>query len=277
MTTTNQALQRVNEPNCLRGFSNLLRKENRAWWNTPRWWINALLWPAILGGLASIMLFALPSLVATEQVDEVVAAGGPVAYGIQIGISVFFRMGSVTLALGAVVLSQDLLLEEQQSGVTEWLLAKPVARRAYVLAKLAASALAILVLLVGLPSLSMYLLLSIRAGGPYAVLPFLKGIGVLAVHTLFYLVLTLMLGTFFKNRTAILGIAIGSALGGSMIGGFIKPLLWITPWILGNSTELMVMGQSVAPEMMAYPLAATVIWCLIFTLVALAKFERTEF
>ena len=275
--SANLELQRVNEWSGLRGFGNLFRKENRGWWRTRRWWTNAVLWPAMLGGLASIMLFMLPAMIAAEQAEEVAAAGGPVAYGLQIGISVFFRMGSVALAMGAIVLSQDLLLDEQQSGVTEWLLAKPVARRAYVLAKLAASALAILLLLVGLPSILMYLLLSIRIGAPYAVLPLLKGVGVLAVHTLFYLTLTLMLGTFFKSRTPILGIAIGSAIGGTMIGGFIQPLLLVTPWILGTSTELLVMGQPLTPDMMAYPLTATALWCVVFTLVAVLRFEKTEF
>jgi len=275
--SANLELQRVNEWSGLRGFSNLLHKENSGWWHTRRWWINALLWPAMLGGLVSIMFFMLPAMVVSEEVDEVIAAGGPIAYGIQIGISIFFRMGSMALALGGVVLSQDLMLDEHQSGVTEWLLAKPVARRAYVLAKLAASGFAILILLVGLPSLLIYLLLSVRVGAPYEVLPFLKGIGVLAVHTLFYLTLTLMLSTFFKSRTLILGIGIGSAIGGSMIGGFIKPLLLITPWILGTSTELLVIGQTVTSDMMAYPLIATALWCLFFTIMAVLRFEKIEF
>jgi ABC-type transport system involved in multi-copper enzyme maturation permease subunit len=275
--SVNLELQRVNEWSKLRGFHNLFRKENRAWWGTRRWWINALLWPAILGGLVSIMLFVMPAMVAADDIEEVIAAGGPIAYGIQIGVSVFFRMGSMALAVGAVILSQDLLLDEQQSGVTEWLLAKPVARRAYVLAKLAASALAILILLVGLPSLLTYVLLSVRVGALYDWLAFIKGCGVLAVHTLFYLTLTLMLGTFFHHRAAIMGVALGSAIGGSMIGGFVRPLLTITPWILGSSTELVVMGKTAPPEMMLYPLMATAFWCVTFTIMAVVRFEKVEF
>lgn len=275
--STNLDLQPVNEWSPLRGFGNLVRKENRSWWSTRRWVINAFLWPALLGGLVGIMLFALPALTAGQEVDEVIAAGGPIAYGIQIGISIYFRMGSMALALGAIVLSQDLLLDEHQTGVTEWLLAKPVARRSYVLAKLAASAVAILVLLVGLPSLLIYLMLSLRLGVPFTLMPFLKGVGVLAVHTLFYLTLTLMLGTFFNNRMPILGIAMGSAIGGSMIGGFIKPLLLITPWILSSTTELLVMGQTLTPELVLYPLIATAVWCLVFTIGAVLRFETTEF
>ena len=273
----NLELQRVNEWSQLSGFRNLFRKENRAWWSTRRWWINALLWSAILGGLVSIMLFVLPNMTAAQDADEVIAAGGPIAYGIQIGISVFFRMGSVAMAIGAIVLSQDLLLDEQQTGVTEWLLSKPVSRRSYILAKLAAASLAVLILLVALTSLLTYLLLSMRAGELYAWAPYLKGIGVLAMHTLFYLTLTLMLGTFFKSRAPILGIALGSAIGGNMIGGFIKPLLTITPWILGSSTELVVMGKAAPPEMMLYPLIATALWCVIFAIFALVRFDKMEF
>lgn len=275
--SANLDFQHVQEWPALRGFANLFHKENRAWWATRRWWLNALLWPAMLGGLVSIMLFALPVMVAGEQAEEVIAAGGPVAYGIQIGISIFFRVGNVALALGAIVLSQDLLLDEHQSGVTEWLLAKPVARRAYLLAKLAASSLAILMLLVALPALVMYLLLSVRVGAPYPWLPFLKGIAVLAVHTLFYLNLTLMLGTFFKSRTPILAIGLVSAVGGMGIGGIFRPLLSVTPWILGSSTELLVMGQTVPSEMMLYPLTATILWCLVFVAAALMRFEKAEF
>lgn len=275
--STNVNLQRVDEWSKFRGFANLFRKENGAWWGTRRWWINALLWPGMLGGLVSVMLFMLPAMTAVQNPDEVAAAGGPIEYATQLGIAVFFRMGSMALALGAIVLSQDLFLDEKQSGVTEWLLAKPVARRSYVLAKVAASILAILVLLVALPAVVMYLLLYVRLGAPYDLVLFLKGTGILAVHTFFYLTLTMMLGTFFSSRIPILGVALGIAMGGSVIGGIIKPLLSITPWILGNTTELVVMGKATTSEMVIFPLIATILWCFIFIFVAVFRFEKTQF
>jgi len=264
----NLELQRVNEWGGLRGFANLFRKENRAWWGTRRWWINALLWTVLLGGLTeAIMLFA-PS-------DE--ANRATTAEVIQAGAVIFFEFGCTVLAIGTVILAQDLIIGEKQSGVVEWLLSKPVVRRSYILAKLAANALPVLVLLVGLPCVMVYGMLSLFIGALFPFAPFLSAVGIMTLHTLFYLTLTLMLGTIFNNRGPILGIALGSVLGGGMLGGFIKPLFYVTPWMLPKVASGTATGQAIPAEMGLAPLIATVLWSLGFLLVALWKFEKTEY
>lgn len=275
--TADLELQRVDEWRELRGFANLFRKENRAWWSTSRWWVNALLWPGMLGGLVVLMLFMLPSVAEATGDPAVAAAGGPLLFGLQMARTIFFEMGSMALAFGAIVLSQDLILEEKYSGVTEWLLAKPVARRSYILAKLAASILAILVLLIALPALVVYLMYFARLGSPYPLLPFLSGVGIMTVHTLFYLTLTIMLGTIFNGRAPILGIAIGSVMGGSFISGIIRPLIYVMPWSLGKIASLAAEGQSVPADFLWSPLIASLVWSVVFSIVALAKFEKMEF
>jgi ABC-type transport system involved in multi-copper enzyme maturation permease subunit len=277
MTTTNNALQRFNQLGGLRGFSNLLRKENRAWWNTRSLWINALLWPAMLAGLVSVMLFMLPGVAEATGDPSVAAAGGPIPFAMQMGRTVFFEMGTLALALGVIVLSQDLIVDEKQSGITEWLLTKPVARRSYVLAKLAAAALAVFALLIFLPALVSYLLLTARTGTPFPLIPFLSGVGIMVVHTFFYLTLTLMLGTLLSNRAPILGIALGSVIGGTLVGGLLRPLLYVTPWVLAKVSSLVADNQPVPAGMLWAPLAASLLWSLIFIIVALVKFEKTEF
>jgi ABC-2 type transport system permease protein len=52
---------------------------------------------------------------------------------------------------------------------------------------------------------------------PPALLPFLAGLGLLALHLLFYLTLTLMLGTIFQDRTAVMGITIGLLFGAQLV------------------------------------------------------------
>ncbi len=272
----NLELQRVNEWGGLRGFANLFRKENRAWWGTRRWWINALLWTVLLGGLTAIMLFASGEEVNEATAAEITQAGGLLAYILLLGLNIFFQFGVPVLAIGTVILAQDLIIGEKQSGVAEWLLSKPVTRRAYVLAKVAANALAVFALLVGLPSVVAYGMLSLRMGAPFPLAPFLSAVGIMAVHTLFYLTLTLMLGTIFNSRGPILGIALGSVLGGGILGGFIKPLFYVTPWMLPKVALLAATGQAIPAEMGIAPLVATILWSVVFIFVAFAKFEKME-
>lgn len=275
--SANLNLQKVNEWERLRGFSNLFGKENRAWWGTRRWWINSLLWTTLLCGLTAILLFA-PSEEANEaSAAEIAQAGGLIAYIMSLGLSVFFEFGGPMLAIGTVILAQDLIIGEKQSGVAEWLLSKPVVRRSYVLAKFAANTLPVLVLLVGLPSALVYGMLSLRTGTLYPLAPFLSAIGIMAVHTLFYLTFTLMLGTIFNNRAPILGIALGSVLGGGLLGGFIKPLFYVTPWMLPKVAWLTATGQAISTDMGIASLAATALWIAAFIFMALSKFEKMEF
>ena len=275
--TANLDLQKVNEWESLRGFSNLVSKENRAWWGTRRWWINALLWTVILGGLTAIMVFLPNEEVIQATEAEVSLAGGLMAYTLAVGLNVFFEFGGPMLAIGTVILAQDMIIGEKQNGVVEWLLSKPVSRHAYVLAKVAANALPVLVLLVGLPSALVYGILSLRMGAPFPLALFLSAVGALTLHTLFYLSLTLMLGTIFNSRGPILGIAIGSILGGGLLGSFIKPLFYVTPWMLPKVAWWTATGQAISPELRIAALAATALWSVVFTIVALVKIEKMEF
>jgi ABC-2 type transport system permease protein len=274
---TNLEFQRAGGSGVLRGFGNLYRKEHRAWWGTRRWWLNALLWTVLLCGLTAIMLFVPNEEVAEASAADIAQAGGELAYTIAVGMNVFFQFGVSVLGIGTIVLAQDLIVGERHSGVAEWLLSKPVSRRAYILAKLAAGVVGVLVLLVGLPSTVTYGIVSLRWGSPYPLGPFAASVGITAVHTLFYLTLTLMLGTFFTARAPILGISLGSLLGGGILGNLINPLTYVTPWTLAEFAWLTSTRQAAASETGVAALIATGLWCVVFTLVALARFEKTEY
>jgi ABC-2 type transport system permease protein len=275
--TANAELHKARDGQGLRGFSNLFGKESRAWWATHRWWVNALLWTGVLCGLTAIMLFLPNEEILEASAAEVALAGGETAYTLWIGLNVFFEFGVSMLAIGTVVLSQDLIIGERHSGVAEWLLSKPVRRHAYIWAKVTANALPVLLLLVALPSTVTYGIISLRMGAPFPMAPFLSGVGIMALNTWFYLTLTLMLGTLFNSRGPILGIALGSILGGGLLGGFIEPLFWITPWMLPKVAWLTATGQALAPEMRLSALVATAVWSVAFIVVALIKFEKTEY
>jgi ABC-2 type transport system permease protein len=274
---SNLGFQKVNEWEKLRGFANLFAKENQTWWDTRRWWINFLLWTVLICGLTGIMLFIPNEEVYEASEAQIAQAGGLVAYILSLGINVFFEFGISILAIWTVVLSQDLIIAEKQNGIAEWLLSKPIVRRSYVLAKFAANAIPVLVLLVGLPSALVYGMLSLRMGSPFPLAPFLSAVGLMTAHTLFYLTLTLMLGTLFNNRGPILGIAMASVLGGGLLGGFIKPLFYITPWIMPKAAWITAAGQILPTDTVAASLVTTILWIVVFLVAALVKFEKMEY
>lgn len=275
--TTNSIMRRVNELAAMRGFRNLLRKENQSWWGTRRWWINALLWTGMLSGLAAVMLFVLPALAEASGDPSVAALGGPLTFAMEMGRSVFFEFGTLAIAIGVIVLTQDAIVEEKQLGLTEWLLAKPVTRRAYILAKLVAALTGVLVLLVLLPALVTYGLFCLRLGQAFPLPAFLLGTGILALHSVYYLCFTLMLGTIFSSRSPIMGLAVGMLLGGNLLASLVKPLMFFTPWVMGKISSLAVGGQPIPDGLLWPPLAATLLWSVGFILVALRRFEKTEF
>ena len=275
--SANLDFQKVNEWGGLRGFSNLFRKDSRVWWGTHRWWINALLWTVLLCGMMAIMLFVSNEEVKNASASEIAHAGGLITYILLLGLNVFFEFGVPVLAIGTIILVQGLIIDEKQNGVAEWLLSKPVTRCAYVLAKVSANALGVFLLLVGLPSVVAFGMLSLYMDALFPLAPFLPAVGIMALHTFFYLTLTLMLGTIFNNRGPILGIALGFLLGGGLLGSLFEPLFYITPWMLPKIALLTASAQAIPVEPGIAPLIATALWSVVFIFVALAKFEKMEF
>ena len=275
--TVNSELQRVKEWAPMRGFSNMLFKENYAWWGTRRWWVNAVVWVAIICSLVAFMLFVLPGQAAANNDPAIAEMGGPLAMGQYMGLTIFFQVGVLAIGIGTIILCQDLIAYERQTGLIDWLLAKPLSRHAYILAKLTATLIAVLVLLIGGPALVTCGLFYLRMGLDFPLLPFLQGIGVLVIHTLFYLCLTLMLGTFFTKRTPIMGIAVSTLVGGNILAGFISPCLYVTPWGLGRVSLALAASEPVPPALLWSPLIASLVLSVVFISVALVKFQKLEF
>jgi ABC-2 type transport system permease protein len=268
----NAELQRVGLSGWRTGLANLLHRENRAWWGTRRWLVQGLMWALVVDGFAAFMLFAMPPLIKMM--------GAPEMDALSMGAEALFKFGSLALAFGAIILVQDAILGERQMGVTEWILSKPVSRPAYVLSKLLAHGLGILVILVGLPGVLGYGLLSLATGELFPLLPYLVGMVGLAVHTLFYLTLTLMLGVLTVNRRVLLGASLGVLMGGLLIiqglALVVGNLVMLTPWGLGQVLPLAVLGTPL-PISIWLPIGVTAVLTAIFVAVSLTKFERIEF
>lgn len=263
-------LQTVPEDGWRLGFGNFLSKENRSWWGTNRGWVQALIWLVLLGGFVSMVLYIIPNLAAPN--GEPVLEQEPV----QAAVQGFFGVGAMLLAIGITILMQDAVIGEKQTGTAEWVLSKPMSRPAFIMAKLAANTLGILVVMIILPGAGVYALLSLAGGTPYPLISFSAGIVLLALHTFFYLTLALMMGVLVNRREVLLAAALGVLLGGSFVRSFI-PASWLfTPWFLPDIAGLAAMGMDLNVEMLL-PVAATAVWSIVFIAAALWKFQRHEF
>jgi len=268
----NSTFDRVKEPSWRRGFANLLAKENRTWWGTRRWWVQAGLWTVVVNGLMAFLLFAMPVML---QLNEDPADAASYDAVVQ-SVGALFQIGTVALALGAILLSQDQILGERQSGVIEWVLSKPVSRASYFLSKLAADAMAVVVLLVALQSAIAYGLISLANGGLFPLIPFLAAAGGLAVNTLFYLALTLMMSVLTDNRGTLLGVTLGMLFGGLLVGSLMGTYSLFTPWSMTAALPAIAL-QTTLPLPTWLPLCVTVALTLLCIAVALWRFRTMEF
>jgi ABC-type transport system involved in multi-copper enzyme maturation permease subunit len=264
---SNLALTTVKDRRGLNGFGNYFSMGNHRWWGTRRWWIQLVIWFLIMNGIW--LISANPSQNAGASIE----APSKV-------LEVYFAIGAMFPALGVVVLGQDALIPGRQNGTTAWVLSKPVSRPAFILSKLAADGIGILVTMVLVQGLAGYLICRYLLGVAIPVPGFLGAIGLLGLHQMFFLALAYMLGSIFRGRGVVLAIP--------MVFIFtyqLHPILgWIgkfLPWNLvldgpGKTalTSLLVDGLPLAS---VTPIIGTVVLTLVFILVALWRVNREEF
>ncbi len=266
---SNSVLQPATARGWRAGFNNLFRKENRDWWGTRSWLVQAIIWTAILIGILASVLFA-PM--------EDTAAGDKAV----LGLTVFFMVAGAALSIGAIIMGQEEVLDEKRSGTAAWILSKPVSRVAFILAKIAANAIGILVILVLLEGALAYGLIAIVTGRAFPVLPYLGALGVLYLNVMFYFLFSLMFSAATNSRGAAIGIPMAILFGYQFIVGLAPWTLQITPWGLTNAgtgslglavAAAIALGQSYS----ALAIIATLVWCVLFVAIAVWGFNRDEF
>lgn len=265
--TADIKLQDITGDSWRRGLAPLLRRENRNWWATRRGIIQLLLWSLLFNSLLLFALYLLPDMAAAQ------GEAMPGASALVEGQQLFFGLGIILLALGAIVLLQDAYIEEKTSGTAEWVLSKPVSRTAYVLAKLLPNLLGMAVTMLLIPGLIGYFIMWNFAATDFTLSGFLASSGIVALHLFFYITLTLLLGVLFNSRGPLLAVALGSLFGGSLVP--VPEIVQFTPWKLGNVVLLPVMGVPL-PPVATTMLVSTAVWSLLFIVVAIWQFNRQE-
>ena len=257
-----QGLIPVRQRAWLGGFGNMLRKELGQWWGTRTWWVQTLIWVLILNGISTIVALT-EGLPPAELLQEVVQTFLPMSVG--------------AVGMGTVIAAQGLIVGEKQLGTAAWVMSKPASRSAFILAKVVANALGFWVTAIIIPSIIFVITVRTVVPVPLDLAPFLVGVGISALSQLFYLTLTIMLGTFFNSRGPIAGIGIGFVMTGLLLKSFIPMQVMIaTPWPLPDVAGGLALGMEL-PSIWPVPVIATAVWVIIMIAAALWRFEREEF
>jgi ABC-2 type transport system permease protein len=258
----NSAFQMVSERGWRHGLRNLLGNEFERWWGTSRWWRQSLLWAGIVGFMLAAVLLG------GESVEN-----GYLVYGV---------FAVMVPSVAVIIMMQGVIVGEKENGTAAWVLSKPVSRAAFIIPKFVANALGALVCMTLIPGAAAYALLSYGGGRLLDPLTYLAALGAVWLAQLFFLALTLMLGTLFKTRGPVIGLALALLLLQQYIVGLLPPLRYALPWTLAiplnNQTDALVpnllQGHPVNASLQLMIIIAEV---LIFVAVGVWRFEKEEF
>jgi ABC-2 type transport system permease protein len=196
---------------------------------------------------------------------------------------VYSLFASMFPAVAVIITMMGVVIGEKSDGTAAWVLSKPVSRPAFILAKLVANSLTVLVVMVVIPGLVAYPLIGLALGSLVNPLRFLAGLGVIWLALLFFLSLTLMLGAFLKSRGAVIGIALALLFAQQYLLGMLPVLKFALPWTLtvplnNSNTALLPMLLQNQPVAAFLPQVLIIFAeSVLFVVLAVWRFNKEEF
>ena len=251
----------------LGGFGNMLGKELGDWFATRRWITQTFIWLVIINGLMAFIMFAVPTIDPESQVSLGERLGQ--------GLTLYFSFSAMFGVIGMIILAQDEIIQEKQTGTAAWILSKPVTRGSFVMTKLLSNWVGGLIFVAGLPAVIAYAEIYLDAQQAPAILPYLAGVGVILLALTFYLSLVIMLGTIFEERGPLLGIAVGLYLGGLIASQFTNLVTYFLPVKMQDIAAMLAQGEAL-PTAAVSELITVGAWTILFIVVALFRFGREE-
>ena len=131
----------------LAGFGNMFAKELGEWFRTRRWLWQLLIWPAssLMASCCRYQALYYPTRTDCREQE-----------GSHLKSETFCIISNIAVmagTIGMIILAQDEIIQEKQSGTAAWILSKPAARQAFILTKLLSNTIGALVFIVALPGL----------------------------------------------------------------------------------------------------------------------------
>jgi len=251
------------------GLKNMLKKENRVWTGRWKWLIQSIIWSIAITGSVTFILYLITTLPAAVK-PEVINSYGMGAAALQF----FFNISGFVSVIGVIILTHDIIISERESGTAEWVLSKPLSRKAFVISKLLISALWITIIIVILQGI-LLLIVAHLFGGAVELLPFIKGLSLVWLICMFYTAMVVFLGTLTNSRGGVFGISFFFFLLGSIVPLLFPRSYYIMPWKLSDIAFSVSLSLSWSAKVVL-PIALTVFWSCLFIAGSLWRIERIE-
>ena len=191
------------------------------------------------------------------------------------GTTLFYSLLAMAGVLGVVTITQDVIIQEKQTGTAAWILSKPANRSAFILSKMAANAMGILIFIIAVPGLILLGEIFLVAKLVLPIMPFLTGLGIFLLALIFYLSLVTLLGVLFESRRPVMGTAYGVLLGGTIFIQIVPQATFLLPFGLDKLAALVTLQKPV-PEFAFIGVIVTAVLSALFILVALLRFQKLE-
>jgi ABC-2 type transport system permease protein len=261
----NESFEMVGERGWSRGLNTLLRSGVAGWFKTRRWLVQSLIWGGIIGFLLGTLLF------------------GQDTGGREAALTLLAIMAGIMPAIAVVIIMQDAVVGEKREGTAAWVLSKPVTRSSFIVSKLLANSLAVLVCMVVVPFAIAYIMLWIADGAAFKAVPFLGVMAAAFLSHLYFLTLTLMLGAIFDNRGPVIGIGLAFLFLQQYLLGTLPFLRYVLPWTLSapirdphDSLILSLLSGYALQSSHLVLVACVLLQCVLFVLIGVWRFNRQE-
>ena len=268
MATEKAALIPLTNTGWSAGFGNLFRREAFAWYGTRYGLIHLLMWIIIINGLMAIIITTAGEDLAPDQTI------------VQAGIEPFVGITAWFTAIGIAVVAMGAIVGEKQSGTAAWIMSAPVSRSAFLVSKLVVTGIGGITTMILIPGVLAFLeftfIPAAAESGEVSLLPWLGALGAMSLVVLFYLSLTIFLGTMFSSRGAVVGIPIGVFFMGLFITGSLPEFIAnLTPYTL-TTPLAMDLADETRTVSSVVPVLATLVWIAAFAAGGIWRFRREE-
>ncbi len=253
----------------LAGFRNMFANENVQWWRTGKWLTHLIVWFILLDVLIIANLYILPVVFSQEprinSTEKIV----------QQATGMFFTLAGLYLPAGIVILVHDSIIRERELGTMAWIMSKPVSRPSFVLSKMAANVIAIMIIMVVVPGIVAYGVLSLYTGGLINATGFAVGLGIMALLCLFYLCMTFLMGTITQSRYAVIGFGVIYLFLGLTAAGLLPDIAPYFVWDLSGLARDIAIGNSLPSDYLIQVIAALA-WAVIMAAIAIRQIQQVE-